>query len=191
MLIRFELDQLSLFAELLCTDNLLFLCHKRHNAHGGEPCPFLDGIVIPQGADGDIPDGVDLPQKLRIHAEHAPPVGKEKDLALRRAGIMRALHGSHGRHAQRRLFLMDLARIFFPDKNGLLANIEQFGNIFFRNDMAAFESGTFKTVTHGCDIMAQLHANSRFNRYFFHFCFHLSISGFPRNQNHILGNGIR
>ena len=82
MLIGLQLYQFFCFAKLLRTDNLRFLSHKRHNAHGSEPCPLLYRIVIPQSADGNIPDCVDFPEKFRVHAEHPATVGKEKHFAF-------------------------------------------------------------------------------------------------------------
>ena len=147
--------------------------------------------MVAQGADGDIPDGVDLPKQLRIHAEHSPPVGKEEYLSLGGAGIVRPLYGSHSRHTQGSFFFVNFPGVLFPDKNGFLADVKKLRDVFFRNDMPAFECGSFKSVTHGSNIMTKLHADGRFNRYFFHFLSSPISFRILRNQNHILRNRIR
>ena len=147
--------------------------------------------MVAQSADGDIPDRVDFPQKLRIHTKHSARVGKKKHLSLGGAGIVCPIHRSHGSHTQGSLFLVDLSRIFFPDENGFLADIQQLRDVFFRNDVAALKGGAFKTVTHGGNIVAKFHADGRFNRYFLHFLSSQVSFGVLRNQNHILRNRIR
>ena len=154
MLIRFEFNQFSVSAQFLCTKNLLLLRHQRNNAHGGKPCPLLHRVMVTQRADGDIPDGIDLPQKLGVHTEHSSFVSKEENLTLRRLGIVSAIHRSHCSHTQRCFLLMDFTRVLFPDEDCFLADVQKLRDILLGDNMTALESGAFKTVTHGCDVMA-------------------------------------
>ena len=57
-----QIKKLFLSTQPLRFQNLGFLGHQGDNAHGSKPCADFHGIVIGQGADGDVADGVDLPQ---------------------------------------------------------------------------------------------------------------------------------
>ena len=167
-LVGLQLQELFLPTQGLRLDDLRFLGDQGDDAHGGQPCAGFHGIVIRQGGDGDIADGVHRPQQLRVHPQHAPGVGHQQHLALGGLGIVGALHGSHGGQTAGTVLLVEFPCVFLPDKHGPLAQIQKLRHVFLGDDMAAAEGCALEAVAHGGNIVAQGEADGLFDIDFLH-----------------------
>ena len=125
--------------------------------------------MIGQGADGDVPDGINFVQKLPVHPEQAPLVRKQQNLALGRLCIVTAFHRGHGGHPPGAVVLMDFPGVFLPDEHRAFADVQHMLHILLPDDLAPLEGDAFEAVVHLGDIVAQLHADGVLNLYFLHF----------------------
>ena len=76
------LTELFSLAKSFCLDNLALLRYQGDNAHRGKTGALFNGVMVREGGNGDITDGVDFLLQLGVYAEHPTLLCDQQNLSL-------------------------------------------------------------------------------------------------------------
>ena len=110
--------------------------------------------MIWQRRDRDIADAIDSCKQRLVDAEHAVLIGEQLYLAFGNAAVVCAIHSCHLAQSARSILFVDLAGVFLPDKNMLLADIQKLWNILLGDHMTALKRRALKAIHHRSDVVA-------------------------------------
>ena len=86
---------------------------------------------------------------------------------------------------------MDLSRVFFPDKDGLFADVQHFFDIIFGDHMPALKGSSLEAVPHRRNVVAEGHAHRILYLHLLHICYApFQISPSADAFSHIFPEGI-
>ena len=109
--------------------------------------------MVGQRADRDIANGVDRIQQGDIDPEQTVSLCGEHHLALAWPCKAAILDSSEPGQPQGGVLLVDLTRMFLPDKDMLLAQIQQPFHILLFDHMAPAEHRAFEILSNTGDIV--------------------------------------